>query len=189
MNEKKIIIDGQGWSYFLENRPGHSLRLGIKEGRIYLFKPRWVTTESAQEFLLSRRAWLERTLKKEREQISLLPLSPQECLIFKEKLQARLEYFNRFYNFNWRQVSVRHQTTRWGSCSAGGTLSFNSRIQRLPENLQDYIIVHELCHLGEANHSNSFWALVARVIPDYQKCRQQLRQYRLANFIDNNNIL
>ena len=189
MNEKKTIIDGQSWSYFLENRPGRSLRLEIKDGKIYLFKPRWVAEKSAQEFLVSRRAWLERTLKKEREQIPLLPLSPQECLVFKEKLEARLEHFNRFYNFSWRQISVRHQTARWGSCSAGGILSFNSRIQRLPENLQDYIIVHELCHLGEANHSSSFWALVARVVPDYKERRQQLKQYRLANLIDNNNIL
>lgn len=189
MSEKKIIINGQSIVYFLENRRGRSLRLEIKDGQVFLFKPRWVTQKIAQEFLLSRHGWLERNLKKEQAQIPLLPLSPRASLVFKGELQARLEYFNQFYHFNWRRVSVRHQVTRWGSCSPRGTLSFNSRVRHLPENLQDYIIVHELCHLREANHSHSFWSLVERTVPDYKKRRQQLKRYRLANIIDNSNLL
>ncbi len=183
-----MIINGELVTYFLENRRGRSLRLEIKDGQIYLFKPRWVTQKVAQDFLVSQKKWLERNLKKEREQIPLLPLSARDSLIFKKELQTKLEKFNQVYHFSWRQISIRHQTTRWGSCSPRGTLSFNSRLKHLPDSLQDYIVVHELCHLREANHSAAFWRLVERAIPNYLERRRQLKHYRLANFIDNNNL-
>ncbi len=65
--------------------------------------------------------------------------------------------------------------TRWGSCSKKKNLNFNARIAQLPDHLIDYVIVHELCHLIEFNHSAKFWALVAQTIPDPQNCRRELR--------------
>ncbi len=90
--------------------------------------------------------------------------------------KERLEYFNQFYGFTYNKVFVRNQKTRWGSCSKVGNLNFNYKIALLPENLRDYIIVHELCHLGEFNHSKQFWALVAKTMPDYKKQRGELRK-------------
>jgi len=75
-------------------------------------------------------------------------------------------------------VSIRKQRTRWGSASTTGNLSFNYRIAFLPAHLADYIIVHELCHLIEHNHSAKFWAQMARVLPDYARLRKELRSYR-----------
>ena len=88
----------------------------------------------------------------------------------------KIEAFNKIYQFKYNRVSIRNQKTRWGSCSKSGNLNFNYKIALLPEKLVDYIIVHELCHLKEFNHSEKFWALVSITIPDYTIVRTELKQ-------------
>lgn len=94
--------------------------------------------------------------------------------------KERLEFFNRSYGFNFNRVSIKNQKTRWGSCSKKGNLNFNYRIALLSEKLADYIIVHELCHLGQLNHSRQFWNLVAQTIPDYSALRKELKNQRFS---------
>lgn len=95
-------------------------------------------------------------------------------------VHARLEYFNRHYHFLYGKVFIRNTRTRWGTCSSRGNLGFNYRIIKLPAALQDYIVVHELCHLAEMNHSAAFWARVAEVLPDWKARRQALRKFTLS---------
>ncbi len=102
-------------------------------------------------------------------------------------VRERIEYFNTNpvapnggYHFAVGKVTVRNQRSRWGSCSRKGNLNFNYRIALLPAHLADYVIVHELCHLGEFNHSRAFWNLVAQAVPDYAKCRAELRRIRMT---------
>ena len=93
-----------------------------------------------------------------------------------EKLVAeKIRHFNQFYSFDFQKISIRNQKTRWGSCSKSGNLNFNYKIVFLPEKLADYIIVNELCHLGEFNHSPKFWNLVAKTIPEHKKIRKEIR--------------
>ncbi len=90
-------------------------------------------------------------------------------------IHERLTYWNQFYNFSYKRVFIKNQKTRWGSCSKNGNLNFNYKIIYLPPHLADYIIVHELCHLGEFNHSKRFWNLVEKTIPEYARCKNELR--------------
>lgn len=90
-------------------------------------------------------------------------------------VHARLAHFNQFYQFQYNKVFIKNQRTRWGSCSSNRNLNFNYRIITLAPELQDYLIVHELCHLQEFNHSQAFWDLVALQVPNYQALRTQLR--------------
>lgn len=95
----------------------------------------------------------------------------------REFILGRLHYWNQHYQFTIGQVRIKVTTSRWGSCSSNGNLNFNYQIFFLPADVADYIIVHELCHLGELNHSPAFWALVAETIPDYKEKIKHLHQF------------
>lgn len=105
-----------------------------------------------------------------------------DYLLNKEKARRlildRLEVLNKNYNFYYNRVSIRDQRTRWGSCSKKANLNFNYRLVHLPLRLCDYVVVHELCHLEELNHSQDFWNLVAKQLPDYKERRKELKKFR-----------
>ena len=90
---------------------------------------------------------------------------------------ARLAHFAPLVGRAARKLVIRAQRTRWGSCSARGTISLNWRLMQAPPEILDYVLVHELCHLLVPNHSPRFWAEVARVLPDWRRRRAQLRQF------------
>jgi len=86
----------------------------------------------------------------------------------------RLMHFNQHYQLSYKKVFIRNTRTRWGTCSALGNLSFNYRIVKLPQELIDYVVVHELCHLAHLNHSKDFWKKVSEVMPDWRARRKVL---------------
>jgi len=90
-------------------------------------------------------------------------------------VKERLSHWNEHYKHPLRKIFIKQHRSRWGSCSERGNLNFNYKIIFLPPVLQDYIVVHELCHLREFNHSPAFWALVAQTLPDYLARRRALR--------------
>lgn len=96
-----------------------------------------------------------------------------QALALAEKRVAR---FNKTYGYTWNRITIKNQKTRWGSCSKKGNLNFNYKIALLPKKIADYIIVHELCHLGQFNHSQKFWNLVAKAMPDYLDIRDDLKR-------------
>jgi predicted metal-dependent hydrolase len=107
----------------------------------------------------------------------------KDYLLRKEEARAlvheRLLHWNAQYKFKYNKVFIKNMWSRWGSCSKKGNLNFNYKILDLPPALQDYLIVHELCHLKEFNHGEKFWTLVERAIPDYKSARTRLRKTAL----------
>lgn len=87
----------------------------------------------------------------------------------------RLAFHNEYYKFTWGRVAIRNTRRSWGSCSSNANLNFNYRILFLPPHLQDYLIVHELCHLKEFNHAQGFWDLVGERLPNYKALATELR--------------
>ena len=95
-------------------------------------------------------------------------------------VQSHLARANAHYRLTYKKVFIRNARTRWGSCSSRGNLGFNYRIVKLPPELVHYIVVHELCHLKEFNHSAKFWALVAEEVPNWKAARTALRKVRMS---------
>ena len=91
-------------------------------------------------------------------------------------VRSRLAHFNAHYKLKVGKIFIKNHKSRWGSCSAKGNLNFNYKIAFLPPEITDYIIVHELCHIGEFNHSDRFWRLVGEALPHHKKLRLALRK-------------
>ncbi|MES2668130.1 MAG: SprT family zinc-dependent metalloprotease [Patescibacteria group bacterium] len=162
------------------------------DGRVTVTKPVRVSVKRAEQFAEKHEAWIleaqekfrkldERKKKRGIEQIAL-PRPRKNSKAYKDAraharalVMARLKHFNETYGFRYGTISIRDQKTRWGSCSAAGNLSFNYRLVYLPERLQDYIVVHELCHTKEHNHAPAFWAQMARALPEHASLRKELR--------------
>ena len=151
------------------------------DGVLVVTAPMRAAQEAVQDFIAKNRAWVEKTflyfLKHPRRVVP--KSSRREYVAHKEKARAlvheRIAHFNQHYGFTVGKVAVRMQKSRWGSCSRAGNLNFNYKLVFLPPQLVDYIVVHELCHLKEFNHSPRFWALVAEVLPNHRALRKELR--------------
>lgn len=146
--------------------------------------PHRMSREKAEQFVQEKRSWIENVLRGLRLRPKPVCTLPKACARdYKthkdEALRIavrRLEHFNAVYGFSWKNVAIKNTRSRWGSCSRLGNINFNYRIAFLPPDLADYLVVHELCHLGQMNHSPKFWKLVGKTIPEYPVLRRQLRR-------------
>ena len=123
--------------------------------------PANTSLERAKEFVQSKHVWIQKHLAKMRQMENLQEeppeLSREELNEAQDELFSRLEYFSEKYNLPYRRAAFRCQRTKWGSCSSQSNISLNINIAFLPEHLQDYILLHELCHIRHMNHSKAFW--------------------------------
>lgn len=95
----------------------------------------------------------------------------------RQYLPPRVKYYAEKYGFHYRRLSFRNNLSNWGSCSAADHISLNIKLMKLPDEIIDYVILHELCHTVEKNHSAAFWKLVESVCPHWEKLRGRLRKY------------
>jgi predicted metal-dependent hydrolase len=164
-----------------------SVRLRVYgDGSVFVSLPHKAPDELAHAFVEKKIEWIQKTLCRvaARPRLVAMPWKGKTYAAYKSEaahaLTSRLSELNSRYKLPYKQVSIRNQRTRWGSCSRQGNLNFNYRLHFLPSEIRDYVLVHELCHLQEFNHSRHFWALVAQVIPNFWNLRKALLQYRLT---------
>ncbi len=181
---KKITLNSEKIEYTVrKHRTAKRLKLAIYcDGNCVVTLPWRMGFLSADEFIKKNAEWVLEKMKAMKkigrnslfarhDHVEYLKLKEHA----REMVAKRLEKFNAIYGFKYKGVAIRNQKTRWGSCSSKGNLNFNYKILLLPQRHADYIIVHELCHLKEFNHSKRFWNLVAQTIPEYEKIVEQLR--------------
>lgn len=166
---------------FRKLRRSRRIRLTVqRNGRVLVTLPQALSFAVAKQFLLSHQEWVATQLTR------VTVLTPAAWPSFhltkaraKVAIIARLKHFNTTYGFTYKKISIKQQTSRWGSCSSQGNLNFNYRLLFLNPVLLDYVVVHELCHLEQPNHSRQFWQLVSRAAPDYQAHRRALHAVRM----------
>lgn len=169
-------------TYTLKRVRSRAIRIRVHgDGRVVVTAPRLVSKRTIDAFVDEKRAWIDDSLKKVAAKPKRLLQSATPVDYKKHKAAAmtlaakRLAHFNAHYKLTYRRLTIRNSKTRWGSCSRTGSVSFSFAIALLPPALADYIVVHELCHVKEFNHSPRFWKLVSEAIPDYKECKKLLK--------------
>ena len=162
-----------------------TLALELKaDGRVLLRAPLRCPRRQLEAFAQEHRDWIEQKLRESEERraaLAAVPKLSEEELLALQKLgrrlfPARCAYYAPRLGVAYGRISVRRQRSKWGSCSAKGNLNFNCLLLLAPESVLDYVVVHELCHRREMNHSKRFWALVEGLCPDYREARRWLRE-------------
>ena len=148
--------------------------------------PRSASEKDIEEILKKKEAWISKhieKIKKTKERLEAEPtekLTREKVIALAEKalkvIPARVEYFAKVIGVTYGKITIRNQKTRWGSCSSKGNLNFNCLLMLAPPEVLDYVVVHELCHRKQMNHSKAFWSEVEKVLPDYKEARKWLKE-------------
>ena len=156
--------------------------------RVIVRAPYEALGSSIEQFVASRADWISAHLIKMEEKNSLRPTSPPVKPLTRDELHAladkaidyipkRTAHFAPLVGVTYGRITIRNQRTRWGSCSSKGNLNFNCLLMLAPAEVIDYVVVHELCHRKEMNHSAAFWNEVAKILPDYKEQEKWLKTH------------
>lgn len=149
------------------------------DGQVVVRCPKRMRIEEARRFAESKADWIKKHLARRPPQ-DVVKYTPKEIEQLREQARKlvteRVRYYAPIVGVTYGQIAIRMQHTRWGSCSSKGNLNFNCLLALVPPEVLDYVVVHELCHRKEMNHSVQFWKEVERVIPYYKSCKKWLRE-------------
>lgn len=165
------------------NRKTVSIEI-TKDAEVIVRAPFQMPDTEIQKFLNEKSNWIEKHIQMQRVRMEntkyTKQLTEEEIQKLAEKalevIPKRVAYYAKQMGVTYGRITIRNQKTRWGSCSSKGNLNFNCMLMLLPPEIQDYVVVHELCHRKEMNHSPRFWAEVEKVLPDYQTRRKWLKE-------------
>ncbi|MDO4614722.1 MAG: SprT family zinc-dependent metalloprotease [Lachnospiraceae bacterium] len=177
----------ENWKVEIRRSDRRSIAIQLDPGRIIIVRaPRHMPDAEIRRFYRSQKGWIEKHIGKIEEQLqkeesAAAPvLTDRElrelALRAKEELPGRVFIFAEEIGVSYGRITIRNQKTRWGSCSSKGNLNFNCLLMLMPQEIRDYVVVHELCHRKEMNHSPAFWAEVERILPDYRERRKWLKE-------------
>ena len=152
--------------------------------QIVVFVPLYVSDNEIERMVISKSKWIDEHMLKvqstidERSKLEKITFEQVKELADQavEYIPKRVKYYAEKENFIYNKITIKNLVSRWGSCSTKGNLNFNCLLMLTPDYVIDYIVVHELCHLREMNHSEKFWAEVEKIMPDYQRAELWLKQ-------------
>lgn len=160
-----------------------SLALEIRGEKVIVRAPLRTPMSTIEKFVAEHEAWIEKKLRKHAESMARLgdaePLTSAELETLRKKakeyIPQRVAYYAPIVGVSYERIAIRCQRSKWGSCSSKGNLNFNCLLMLTPPEVIDSVVVHELCHRKEMNHSPRFYALVKSVYPNYDACHKWLK--------------
>lgn len=173
----RIKIDKYDAQLKRSNRKTIAIKI-TKDFKICIYAPFNITDNEIQRAVLSKSEWIDKHLLKKQEPSKKLTDDEIKCISKKAKeyIPKRVKYYAEKEGFIYNNIKIKTLVSRWGSCSSKQNLNFNCLLMLMPDYVIDYIVVHELCHLREMNHSKKFWAEVKKILPDYEMSKLWLKE-------------
>ena len=154
------------------------------DGKVLVRAPKWMRERDIESFVQEKRAWIEKHLMLVQERQARVekvePYTEEGLRALTKKarevITQKVRYYAPLVGVDYGRIAIRRQRSRWGSCSSKGNLNFNCLLVLLPEAVIDYVVVHELCHRKQMNHSVAFYRELERVFPEYRKWQKWLKE-------------
>lgn len=161
-----------------------TIAIEVRRDGLLVRAPKGMGKREINASLHEKRDWIEKHLEKMQKQQNALaelePFTMDEIRALGDKaahvIPEKVKKYASIVGVDYGRITIRNQRTRWGSCSSKGNLNFNCLLMLFPEEVIDYVVVHELCHRKHMNHSVDFYAEVARVFPEYRSCQKWLKE-------------
>lgn len=155
--------------------------------RVVVRAPEKIPQNEIMKFVEEKQNWIKKHLvqmyfkaeeiKKQKKEPALTNADIEKlCQKALSVIPDKVKYYAKIMGVTYGRITIRNQKTRWGSCSSKGNLNFNCLLMLMPDKVLDYVVVHELCHLKQMNHSKKFWMEVERYMPDYQNYKKWLNE-------------
>ena len=169
-----------GISYTLIRSERKTISIVVKpSGEVEVRCPKRCAKREVEAFVLSKEDWIRKYLETIAERPKKSSFTSEELKSLAGDAAAvlpeRVRFFAQKMGVSYGRIAIRSQKTRWGSCSPKGNLNFNCLLMLAPPEVQDYVVIHELCHRKEMNHSARFWTEVEKICPDYRIHRKWLK--------------
>lgn len=156
-----------------------------RDGTVLVRAPLFMKDREILAFVKQKEQWIREHVKKAEERkentahVEKLTANEVQQLANQalQVIPKKVRFYAERMKVSYGRITIRNQKTRWGSCSGKGNLNFNCLLMLAPDEVIDYVVVHELCHLIEMNHSKAFWNQVERIMPDYQVHRKWLKDH------------
>ena len=160
--------------------PRKTVAISVKEGKVILRAPLLLTDKQGKKIIEAHREWIQKKLKQSYERLANKPsFSESDIKALRKNARtyfiAETEKFSKIMNLKYGRITITGAKTRFGSCSSKGNISFSYWLMLYPERAREYVIVHELAHLLEMNHSKRFYSIVLEYLPDYKERRKLLK--------------
>lgn len=186
MQSITIHVENIGSVLLEKSRRAKRLSISISAGgRVRVAIPWRQSFQDAHKFVLSKRRWIEKQLKKlnnihRKKRVMLTSLGRLDKTEAKVMLVNRLNRLAEEYGFHYNTITIRNQKTRWGSCSSRNNISLNIKLAVLPAKLIDYVILHELMHTRIKNHSKTFWQTLDVLVGNAKILAKELKDYGMT---------
>ena len=182
---ESIEIDGIGQIFFERSKRAKNINISVKpfEG-VRVAVPYGVPFDKAKQVAQSKRSWIKKHLAKMKQVEQEYEAFTKNSIKI-DRAEARKKLVNRLnelcdqHGFTYNKVFVRNQKTRWGSCSAKNNINLNMKLVRLPDEMIDFVLLHELVHTRVKNHTNGFWTELNKLVGDAKKISKKMNEYKV----------